>query len=153
MQKECLQPEKIVGKYYQALYNGDLKSLKDMMTEDSYYMALEPFGIKLSFKDPLFKLQWNKFEVDKDTLNEVEKKLSKELLSLALSPQIVIQQIQENGLKRKIVYFDENGKHKKLYFSKKNCQWVIDYFAGRPVTTSYWTSALHWFKSLFIKCC
>ena len=90
-------------------------------------------------------------EKDKDTLNEIEKKLSTELLSFAFSAQIVIKEIQENGLKRKIVYFDENGKHKKLYFSKKNCQWVIDYFAGRAVTTSYLCGILHWLKSLFDK--
>ena len=50
IQKECLQPEEIVGKYYQALYSGNLKNLKDIMTEESYYMALEPFGIKLFLK-------------------------------------------------------------------------------------------------------
>lgn len=119
MQNKCLQPEEIVLKYYQALYSGDLKSLKNIMTEESYYMALEPFAIKLFFKNPLFKSQWDKIGEDMDALYEVEKILSTELISLAVSPQIVINQTQENAPERKIVSFDENGKNKKLYFSKK----------------------------------
>ncbi len=58
----------IASKYYQAFYSGDLKNIKDLMTEESYYMALEPFGLKLSFKDPVFKRKWDKIEESKDVL-------------------------------------------------------------------------------------
>ena len=148
---ECLQPEEIVGKYYHALYCGDLESVKEMMTEESYHMTLEPFGIKLSFKDPTFKTLWDTIEENKDSLDEVEKKISEELLSRNLSPQIEIKQIEPNGSQRTTVHYEEDGKNKKLYFSKKDDQWRIDYFAGRtipPLPESYFSSVKNWIKSL-----
>ena len=63
---DCLRPEEIVGKYYHALYSGDLQSVKEMMTEESYYMTLEPFAFKLSFNDPVFKTQWDKIKESKN---------------------------------------------------------------------------------------
>jgi len=153
MQKKCQQPEELVDIYYQALYGGDFENLKTIMTEESYYMALEPFSIKLSIKDPLFKVQWEKIAEDENALHDVEKKISTEVLSQKLLPKILIKETEETGLKRKVVYFDEGGKHKKLSFSKQNCQWVIDYFAGRPVSPTYFSRIKHWIKSLFKKCC
>ena len=113
---DTMQPEEIVGKYYHALYSGDLESVKDLMTEESYYMALEPFGFKLSFKDPVFKREWDKIEKSQDALHEVEQKISVELLSRNLSPQIDIKEIEPNGLQRMTVHYDEDGKKKRLYF-------------------------------------
>lgn len=144
---DYLQPEEIVSKYYQALYSGDLKSVKNLMTEESYYMALEPFGLKLSFKDPIFKREWDQIEESKASLHEVEKKLSVELLSYNLSSQIDIRQIEPNGSERKTVHYEENGKNKKLYFSKDDGQWLINYYAGRPVSQSYLSSVKKWVVS------
>jgi hypothetical protein len=137
-----LQAEEIVSKYYHALYSGDLESVKGLMTKESYYMALEPFGLKLSFKDPVFKSEWDKIEENKDALYEVEKKISAELLSRHLSPQIDITEIEPNGTERKII----------LYFSKENGHWLIDYYAGRPVASdpqSYFSSVKKWVISIF----
>ena len=149
--EHCLEPEEIVNKYYQALYSGDLSKVKDLMTEESYLMTLEPFGLKLSFNDPLFKAQWDKIEQSKDALHEVEQKLSVELLSRNLSPQIETSKIVPNGLHRMTVYYEKDGKNKKLYFSKENGQWFIDYFAGRPVPPvpeSYFSRIKKWLLSL-----
>lgn len=146
-----LQPEEIVGKYYHALYNGDLESVKEMMTGESYHMTLEPFYIKLSFKDPAFKTMWDEIEENKDALYEVEKKISEELLSRNLSPQIDIKHIEPNGSQRTTVHYEEDGKNKKLYFSKKDGYWRIDYFAGRPIPPipeSYFSSIKNWIKSI-----
>jgi len=149
--EHCLEPENIVNKYYQALYSGNLSKVKDLMTEESYLMTLEPFVLKLSFNDPLFKAQWDKREESKDALHEVEQKLSLELLSRNLSPQIEIDQIVPNGLERLTVHYKKDGKHKKLYFSQENGKWFIDYFAGRPVPPvpeSYFSRIRKWLLSI-----
>ena len=147
-----LQPEEIVSKYYQSFYsNGDLKSVKNLMTEESYFMALEPFGMGLAFRDPEFKMKWDQIKENRDALNEVEQKISAELLSRNLSYQIDIKQIVPNGSERKIVYYEEDGKKKRLYFSKKDGSWLIDYFAGcpvPPVPESYFSSMKKWLSSL-----
>ena len=150
--KDCLQPEEIVSKYYQSFYsNGDLKSVKNLMTEESYFMALEPFGMGLAFRDPEFKMKWDQIKESKDALNEVEQKISAELLSKKMSHQINIKQIVPNGSERKIVYYEEDGKKKKLYFSKKDGPWRIDYFAGcpvSPVSESYFSLMKKWLISI-----
>jgi len=145
---DFLQTEEMVGKYYHALYSGDLKSVKEMMTEESYYMTLEPFGLKLSFNDPVFKAQWDQIEENKDALYEVEKKISAELLSRDLSPQIDIKQTEPIGLERITVHYVKDGKNKKLYFSKESGDWRINYFAGRPVKPGYFASLKNWVKSI-----
>ena len=145
---DFLQPEEMVGKYYHALYSGDLQSVKEMMTEESYYMTLEPFGLKLSFNDPVFKTQWDQIEENKDALYEVEKKISAELLSRDLSPQIEIKQTEPVGLERITVHYEKDGKNKKLYFSKESGDWRINYFAGRPVKPGYFDSIKNWVKSI-----
>jgi len=129
-----LQPEKIVNKYYKALYGGDLHCVKSLMTWKSYTMMLESFGLRLSLRDLSFKRQLEKIEEDASLLQEVEKKLSSELLLRNRSPEINIQQIEPNGSERKTVSYKEDGKAKKLYFSKKDDCWLIDYYAGRPVS-------------------
>jgi len=150
--EDILQPEEIVSKYYEAFYsNGDLKIVKDLMTEESYYMALEPFGMGLAFRDPVFKLKWDQIKESQDALQEVEKKISVELLSSKLSHQIDIKQVESNGPERKTVYYEEDGKKKRLYFSKKEDHWLIDYFAGRlvpPVPESYFSSMKKWLISM-----
>lgn len=145
---DFLQPEEMVGKYYHALYSGDLQSVKEMMTEESYTMTLEPFGLKLSFNDPVFKIQWDQIKENKDALYEVEKKISLELLSRKLSPLIDIKQAEPMGLERITVHYTKDGKKKKLYFSKEFGDWRINYFAGRPVKAGYFDSIKNWVKSI-----
>ena len=147
---DFLQPEEMVGKYYHALYSGDLQSVKEMMTEESYIMTLEPFSMKLSFNDPVFKTQWGQIEENKDALHEVEKKISVELLSRNLSPQIEIKQIEPIGSERITVHYTKDGKNKKLYFSKESGDWRINYFAGRPVKPGYFDSIKNWVKSVIL---
>ena len=145
---EYLEPGEIVTKYYKALYSGDLKSVKALMTEESYFMALEPFGLKLSFKDPDFNVTWEQIEKSQDALHEVEKKISTELISRDLSPRIVIKETETNGSQRSIVHYGKDGKKKKLSFSKEDGYWRINYFAGRPVKPGYFDSIKNWVKSI-----
>ena len=145
---DYLQSEEMVVKYYHALNSGDLSSVKEMMTEESYIMTLEPFGIKLSFNDSVFKTQWDQIEESEDALVEVEKKISKELLSRNLSPHIAIKNTEQNGLERMIVHYTKDGKNKKFYFSKEGGDWRINYFAGRHVPAGYFASIKNWIKSI-----
>lgn len=148
---DALQPNDMVDSYYRGLYSGDLKSVKALMTEESYYMAIEPLGIKLSFRDPAFKREWDKIKESKDSLCKVEKKLSAEFLSHNLSPQIDIKQMEPNGSEKTTVHYKEDGKKKKLYFSKETGHWLIDYYAGRPVPPvpqSYLYSIKQWTISI-----
>lgn len=128
-----LQPKDITALYYRALYSGDLDTVRSLMSPTSYSMTLETFGLRLSLRDPDFKKLLKEREVDPDALTEVESKLSLELISRALSPLIEIRSIQNNGDKRQIIEYEEDGKSKKLYFSKEEEGWKIDYFAGRKV--------------------
>jgi len=137
-----------VKHYYTSLYSGDLQSVKDIMTERSYIMVLESYGLKLSLEDPTFKIQLAKIEDDESSLLAVEKKLSAELASRNESPQINILEVHPNGTERQTVEYTEDGKAKKLHFSKANGHWKINYYAGRPVPQSYFSSIKNWIVSI-----
>jgi hypothetical protein len=133
MPYSMLDPSDILSLYYTSLYNGDLGAVKALMTEESYMMTLETFGLRLALRDADFKAQLKKIKEDADALNEVENKLSFELISRHLSPKIEIISINSNGSKRQTIEYTEDGKDKKLYFSKEEDGWKINYFAGRKV--------------------
>lgn len=128
-----LDPSDIVNLYYTSLYSGDLCAVKELMTQESYMMTLETFGLKLSLRDAEFKAQLKKIKEDTNSFDEVENKLSFELISRKLSPKIEIKSIKNNGAKRQTVEYTEDGKNKKLYFSKEEEGWKINYYAGRKV--------------------
>lgn len=127
------EPKAIVGLFYEALYKGDMKQLKTLMTEESYFMTLESFGLRLSLKDSSFKKALEEMEEDKGALIEVEHKLSHDLQARKTIPQIKIVRAEHNGTDRQTVYYTENGKDKILYFSKEFDGWKVNYFAGRKV--------------------
>jgi len=133
MHKANLEPAEIIALYYASLYKGDLSAVKSLMTQESYIMTLETFGLRLALRDPDFKAKLKKIEDDPAILAEVEKKLSSELLSRNLSPEIEIVSESKNGDKRETVEYTEDGKSKKLYFSKEEEGWKINYYAGRKV--------------------
>jgi hypothetical protein len=128
-------PKDIVISYYQALYRGELALVKTLMEWRSYCMTLESFGLRLALKDPLFRSQLKEIEKP-EVLQEVETKLSKELLSRQKNPLIEITSTLDNGEDRQTVHFKEDGKDKVLYFSKEDDAWKIDYYAGRKVNAA-----------------
>lgn len=131
--KTMLEPAEITGLYYKALYSGDLVSVKTLMTQESYLMTLKTFGLRLALRDEAFKVQLKEIEENPASLGEVEKKLSFDLASRELSPMIEIKSISKNGEKRQTVEYTEDGKSKKLYFSKEEDGWKINYYAGRKI--------------------
>lgn len=133
MPYSMLDPSDILNLYYTSLYNGDLDAVKELMTEESYTMTLETFGLRLALRDPEFKAQLKKIAEDTDALAEVENKLSFELISRRISPVIDIKSTSMNGTKRQTIDYTEDEKMKKLYFSKEENGWKINYYAGRKV--------------------
>ncbi len=143
-----MEPDMIVDRYYKALYSGDLKIVKNIMTQKSYIMMLESFGLKLSLKDPFFKAELKKIEEEASSLEKVEKALSDDLRLCKLSPTINISEVEPNSSTRKTVYYTEDGKKKNLYFSKEDSGWKINYYAGRPVPQSCFSSIKNWIVSI-----
>jgi len=134
MSEVFLTPDLLVDKYYTALYTGDLTYVKSIMTQKSYLMMLDAFGLKLALEDPSFKAELEAAGTEVSSLNKVEDLLSSDLRSRKLSPQIEIIELESNGAQRVTVYYKEDGKSKRLYFSKEKEGWKINYFAGRPIT-------------------
>ncbi len=128
-----LEPSDILNLYYTSLYSGDLSTVKELMTEESYIMTLETFGLRLALRDQEFKSKLKKIEDDVDTLAEVENKLSYDLIDRGNSPKIDIKYVSSNGENRQTIDYTEDGKMKKLYFSKEKDGWKINYYAGRKV--------------------
>ncbi len=128
-----LEPSDILNLYYTSLYSGDLSTVKSLMTEESYIMTLETFGLRLALRDQEFKSQLKKIEDDEDALAEVENKLSYDLIDRRNSPEIDIKNVSGNGENRQTIDYTEDGKMKKLYFSKEKDGWKINYYAGRKV--------------------
>jgi hypothetical protein len=128
-----LEPSDILALYYTSLYSGDLSTVKELMTEESYIMTLETFGLRLSLRDQEFKAQLKEIKEDEVALAEVEHKLSFDLISRKVSPEIDIKSVSWNGEKRQTIDYAEDGKTKKLYFSKEKDGWKINYYAGRKV--------------------
>ena len=128
-----MEPDEILGLYYKALYSGDLSLVKDLMTPKSYIMTLETFGLRLSFRDSKFKAKLKEIEENTTSLAEVENKLSEELILRKLSPNIEIKSKEWNGTERQTLKYTEDDKSKKLYFSKEEDGWKINYYAGRKV--------------------
>lgn len=128
-----LSAGEVVELYYDALYSGDLGTVRELMTEKSYLMTLETFGLRLAFRDAEFKEQLGKIEEDSASLVAVESRLAADLASRKPSPQIKIVSSSWNGDNRQTVDYLEKDKMKKLYLSKEDSGWKINYYAGRKV--------------------
>jgi len=103
------------------------------MTERSYLMTIESFGLRLSLSDPLFKRELERISQSEESLSLVEEQLSRELCSRHKSPHLLLIGFSENGSRRITLFYEEDGMPKELYFSRESGVWLIDYFAGRPV--------------------
>lgn len=128
-----LEPKEIIGLYYNALYSGDLPFVRNLMTTESYYLTLETFGLRLSLRDKVFKAKLKEIDENSVSLAEVERKLSDDLISRNVSPMIEVKNISWNGTKRQTIEYTEDGNLKRLYFSKEEDGWKINYYAGRKV--------------------
>ena len=72
-----MEPKEITSYYYKLLYSGDLAGVKELMTEDSYIMTLESFGLRLSFEDVHFKALLKEIKKSKESLEKVSLHMNK----------------------------------------------------------------------------
>ena len=128
-----MQPRELTTLYYKLLYSGDLNGIRNIMTHTSYIMTLNSLGLHLSWDDKNFKILLKQIETDEDALSEVEKLLSQDLKKRDEVNTIKILKTEMNGLDRQTVHYTQNGKVKKLYYSKEPNGWKINYYAGRKV--------------------
>ena len=123
----------IVTEYYRALAHADLAMLKVLMVPTSYYMTLEAVGVRLAVKDLEFREVLKHIEESEKSLLSIEKQILKAGLLPKAMPVIAIKEIVKNGSERQTVLYEENGTVKKMYFSKEDDGWKINYYAGRKI--------------------
>ena len=128
-----MEPKEITILYYKLLYSGDLVGIKRLMTQTSYFMTLESFGLGLSFSDPYFKVLLKEIKENESSLKKVEELLSTDLVARTNNAKIKILNAEMNGEKRQTVNYTEADKMKELFFSKEKDGWKINYYAGRKV--------------------
>ena len=125
-------PKTVVLAYYEALGEGDLKSITSLMTTESYLMTLEVLCLKYTFNDDTFRLELKKIREDFRAKNRAEEMLSDDLKKHPPVFNIVIKNTDRNGPDRVTVNYEENTKLKKLYLAyTPQDGWKIDYRAGR----------------------
>jgi len=120
--------------YYDALREGELKSLSSLMTKTSYITLIKALGFKQSFKDSEFKQLLKKSGEDKSSLKVVEAVLSSDLRAKVKQYEITLVSFEEKGSQRITVHYTEDRHAKKVYFSSTSGDWQIDYNAGRRTT-------------------
>jgi len=124
--------EAALYRYYDALKNGDMRTLSALMSEDSYRLTIESLGFKRAFRDARFKRLLKSIDEDADALQEVENALSADLAAEAREHEIKPVDFESNGRDRIALRFTEDG-HPKIYFSSPFGVWAIDYKAGRAL--------------------
>lgn len=124
-------PETLIAHYYRALHNGEMATLRQLMTPESYRMTLEAYGLRLSFADPAFKTLLHRSQDDAAALAEVETAVAASLREAETLPVIAQLRRDSLGTDRKVVHYTEAGVPKKLPFSQTADGWKIDYYAGR----------------------
>jgi uncharacterized membrane protein len=96
-------------------------------------MTLEAVGVRLAFKDLEFREALKHIEESDKTLLSIEKRILEAGLIKKVMPVIAIKEIVKNGSERQTVLYEENGTVKKMYFSKEDDGWKINYYAGRKI--------------------
>ena len=119
--------------YYDAMKNGNLKSLSTVMTKESYLITLDSIGFKRALKDKEFKKLLKSIETNQSSLDQVEEILSTDLADKESDSKIEVTKFEPNGSERITLHYSENGHPKKFYFSLKLNEWKIDYKAGRKI--------------------
>lgn len=122
---------KVLFSYYESLNRGDLQAQSNLMTDESYIIALEAFGFKRAFQDVEFKGLLKEIHENEAALRTVETVLSNDLKNEAREHEVALVSFESKGPDRVTVNYNEDGHHKKLYFSSASGEWKIDYKAGR----------------------
>lgn len=123
-------PGSAVHSYYNAINEGDMHSLKQIMVDDSYHKDVQIYALSIAFADKEFHQQLKQYSTNEDSKQivtlAVEKKLKKRK-----TREITIDKELSLGHNRMMVSFKEDSKQKQLYLSYHKEGWKIDYLAGR----------------------
>lgn len=123
-------PTTAVQSYYDAMNEGDMKTLSQVMVQDSYDKEIQVYALSIAFKDKEFHKilkRYSSSETAKETvILAVEKKLKQRK-----KRNITINEELSLGKNRVMVRFTEDSKEKQLYLSHHKQGWQIDYLAGR----------------------
>ena len=117
--------------YYKSLKDADLKSLRSLMEDESYFTLLEMMSFKHVFHDSSFKILLEAMQSDALALKKVEDAVSLDLQQRAEDIKIEIKDLEPKGSERITLHYTENDKIKKMYFSYSEETWKIDSKAGR----------------------
>ena len=123
-------PSSALQSYYNAVNDGDMKSLKQVMLEESYDKDVQIYALSIAFADKEFHQQLKQYSTSEDSKQivtlAVEKKLKKRKRK-----EITVDKELSLGHNRMMVSFKEDSKQKQLYLSYHKEGWKIDYLAGR----------------------
>jgi len=123
--------EKALHSYYDALNRGDLKTISDLMTRESFLISLQSLGFRRAFRDGHFKKLLKAIEEDEKALKEVTAILGADLAKEARKHRLEEIRFESKGADRITLRYSEDCHPKQLYFSSCASGWKIDYKAGR----------------------
>ncbi|MBL6973261.1 MAG: hypothetical protein ISR67_02620 [Sulfurimonas sp.] len=117
--------------YYDSLRSADLKSLRSVMEDESYFSLLEMMSFKHVFHDASFKVLLETMQSDALALKRVEDAVSSDLKKRVQGVKIKVRSLESKGSDRAALHYSENDNIKKMYFSYSEENWKIDSRAGR----------------------
>ncbi|MGB5964994.1 MAG: hypothetical protein WBF77_09265 [Sulfurimonadaceae bacterium] len=123
-------PSSAVTSYYDAMNEGDLVALKQIMVQESFDMDVQVYALSIALKDPDFHTILKQYANSDEAREIVKKEVAKKLRSRSKRAATALQE-SKMGSDRFMVRFMEDTKAKQLYLSKHNRSWKIDYKAGR----------------------
>ena len=123
-------PSSAVTSYYDAMNEGDLVALEQVMLQESFAMDIQVYALSIALKDPDFHTILKQYANSQEAREIVKKEVVKKLRSRSKRAATAMQEIKI-GSERFMVRFMEDAKAKQLYLSKHNTSWKIDYKAGR----------------------
>ena len=123
-------PQSAVLSYYDAIHEGDLDALSQVMVEESYDTTVKVYALSIAMKDAEFMKVLNDYDHSERARRIVEREVAEKLRGLRVRKIGGLETIP-NGEGRAIVRYLEAGKAKQLYLSRDGELWKVDYKAGR----------------------
>ena len=123
-------PSTAVQSYYDAINEGDMNALSQVMLQDSYDKDVQIYALSIAFKDKGFHKVLGRYNSSEDAKKTVILAVQ-EKLKQRKQRTIIINKEISLGKDRVMVRFSEESKQKQLYLSYHAQGWKIDYLAGR----------------------
>jgi len=125
-------PQSAVISYYDAIHEGDLEALAQVMVPESYDTTVKVCALSIAMNDTAFMKVLNVYDQSDEAKKIVEDAVVKKLKSRK-PRKISGLKVIPNGEDRAIVGYFEEEKPRHLYLSRYGDLWRVDYKAGRKV--------------------